>query len=124
MLHYTFREELCYVQATNFERHNQSIDVMDIVSSIRYIKETPYFGFTRGLHPASMTFRTMLRTPSTDGVPKLCFHCGKDETTSKRCSRCKVVVYCSAECQKKDWKRHKKGECLPRVENAGGESST
>ena len=112
------------VQATNFERHNQSIDVMDIVSSIRYIKETPYFGFSDiGLNPSSLTFHSVPRTPPTDGMPKLCFHCGKRETTSKQCSRCKVAV-CSAECQKKDWKRHKKGECLPRIENAGGESST
>ena len=29
--------------------------------------------------------------------------------TLSRCSRCKQVVYCSAECQKAHWKLHKKG---------------
>ena len=26
---------------------------------------------------------------------------------TNRCSKCRVVFYCSAECQKKDWKKHK-----------------
>lgn len=25
----------------------------------------------------------------------------------KKCGRCRLVSYCSRECQKKDWKRHK-----------------
>jgi len=30
----------------------------------------------------------------------------------KLCSACRVVVYCSRECQKADWPRHKEEDCL------------
>lgn len=52
---------------------------------------------------------------STDGIPdkleqiskvKLCAFCSKADA-AKRCSKCKKVFYCSAECQKADWKDHK-----------------
>ncbi|KAF4981826.1 hypothetical protein FZEAL_2453 [Fusarium zealandicum] len=40
-----------------------------------------------------------------------CRSCGKPEgpkgVTLKKCSRCQEVKYCSAECQKKDWKNHR-----------------
>lgn len=42
-----------------------------------------------------------------------CGVCGEAEKVSGgellRCSRCKKVRYCSPECQKRDWKRHKVG---------------
>eukprot|EP00984_Skeletonema_dohrnii_P010091 scaffold3922_cov85-Skeletonema_dohrnii-CCMP3373.AAC.7 len=116
------------IKATNFERHDKSINIMDISSSVRFIGET-YFGFTFGINPPDLTMGHFPR--SSDGVPKLCFHCGKNEEGKsgvsnngakvdfKRCSRCKLAAYCSGECQKADWKRHKKGECLPRA-IAGG----
>ncbi|TCD71843.1 hypothetical protein EIP91_003186 [Steccherinum ochraceum] len=34
----------------------------------------------------------------------------------KKCSRCGITCYCSADCQKKDWKRHKTEPCLPAEE--------
>eukprot|EP00986_Skeletonema_menzelii_P016714 scaffold15585_cov162-Skeletonema_menzelii.AAC.7 len=42
-----------------------------------------------------------------------CSVCGKDGA-SKRCSRCKSSSYvvCNVECQRSDWKRHKREECL------------
>jgi hypothetical protein len=40
-----------------------------------------------------------------------CLLCGKtDGTTMMKCSRCKTASYCSKDCQKGDWKKHK-GVC-------------
>jgi hypothetical protein len=37
-----------------------------------------------------------------------CAGCGnKSSIAMKRCSRCKTMTYCSTECQKADWKKHK-----------------
>ncbi|KAK2593750.1 hypothetical protein QQS21_008568 [Conoideocrella luteorostrata] len=44
-----------------------------------------------------------------------CRSCGlgkaKDGSILKKCMRCKIARYCSAECQKKDWKKHRM-ECM------------
>lgn len=50
-------------------------------------------------------------------VPDLCDYCWKPETSErklKKCGRCVVARYCSADCQKKDWNSglHKK-RCRP-----------
>ncbi|KAF4442119.1 hypothetical protein F53441_11822 [Fusarium austroafricanum] len=43
-----------------------------------------------------------------------CRSCGKPESqegiTLKKCSRCQKVKYCSGDCQKRDWKKHR-AEC-------------
>ena len=40
-------------------------------------------------------------------VASLCGQCGKEDSR-KKCSRCKACFYCSADCQRKHWKSHKK----------------
>ena len=37
----------------------------------------------------------------------ICASCGSSDAT-RRCTRCKDVVYCNTTCQKADWKEHKK----------------
>lgn len=45
--------------------------------------------------------------------PNGCFHCHKGANVVEmaapllRCSRCKVAKYCTAKCQKADWRAHK-----------------
>ena len=41
-----------------------------------------------------------------------CAYCGKPGRALKRCSICKHVWYCGAECQNASWKQHKK-TCAP-----------
>ncbi len=41
--------------------------------------------------------------------PLLCGHC--QSPAEKRCSVCHLIAYCSRECQKGDWKRHKREDC-------------
>lgn len=49
-----------------------------------------------------------------------CRSCFRDfckERPCQACARCQATLYCSSECQKLDWKRHK-GQCKGRVEAA------
>jgi mitochondrial splicing suppressor protein 51 len=51
---------------------------------------------------------------SADSVPqqRICGGCGKTEAEAgkslKKCAKCHASSYCSRECQKSDWKQHKK----------------
>lgn len=38
---------------------------------------------------------------------KTCSVCNKRDAVVKSCSACNIIDYCSRECQKKDWKKHK-----------------
>ena len=37
----------------------------------------------------------------------LCNHCKKHKADLKQCVRCKIALYCDANCQKADWRKHK-----------------
>ena len=38
---------------------------------------------------------------------KACEKCGKEAEKMKACSVCRLIRYCSEECQQGDWKEHK-----------------
>ena len=38
---------------------------------------------------------------------KDCKNCGEKEKELLKCSRCKKVYYCGADCQRKNWPSHK-----------------
>ena len=51
-------------------------------------------------------FEAMLGVPTFN--PNRCARCGiQSSDTLKRCSKCKMAYYCTAECQREDWKKHK-----------------
>jgi hypothetical protein len=46
--------------------------------------------------------------PFNEQPPRGCFSCRKDiPGKASQCSACKAVIYCSAECAKRDWPNHK-----------------
>lgn len=58
---------------------------------------------------------------SAPGMYK-CLGCSELKEKKLSCARCKKIVYCSRECQKIDWKRHKP-ECVSKNRSAVSESA-
>ena len=50
--------------------------------------------------------------PNASEPNRSCRACAARDVSLKKCSVCLAVRYCSAACQKADWRRHK-GECQP-----------
>ena len=40
-------------------------------------------------------------------MPRSCYNCDKEMETTKQCANCQHAVYCSKDCQKKHWSKHK-----------------
>jgi hypothetical protein len=48
-----------------------------------------------------------IKWPNNQGA-RCCDHCSKVWIGHQRCSRCQLAAYCTRDCQRKDWRRHKK----------------
>jgi tetratricopeptide (TPR) repeat protein len=68
-------------------------------------------------------FETVPKEPTSNQMTHMCLNCGKTAVDIGRklykCSQCKKVSYCSAECQRADWKKvcflqGQQGACRPR----------
>ena len=51
--------------------------------------------------------------PISQSILKECDFCGESLDKVELCSKCRVAMYCSRECQREDWKRHKSLCCCP-----------
>lgn len=49
--------------------------------------------------------------PRSSIIPTVCYGCLVEKTNLKTCSGCKLVKYCSKNCQTKSWKDIHKREC-------------
>lgn len=53
-------------------------------------------------------FYTLPEVRDVTGVKHICFHCTRLSMEElAKCSACLQATYCDAECQRKDWKRHR-----------------
>jgi hypothetical protein len=75
------------------------------------------------VQPRGFVLQTEVRGVDETNRPRLvnrsrsrgCHVCGSC-VGLKMCAKCKQVYYCSRECQRSDWRRHKAGECVAPVE--------
>jgi hypothetical protein len=67
-------------------------------------------GKTAGVAASGVVATPMIYSDDIRNKKGECLVCCKAQSKLV-CTRCKWAVYCSRECQKKDWKRHKIADC-------------
>lgn len=62
-------------------------------------------------NPSQPSFQDIKTNNQNDAIAgnsgEVCMCCGLEDSNMKRCTKCKSVAYCSHECQRTDWKRHR-----------------
>ena len=77
--------------------------IMDELSIFEF---RPKFDRKTGKESYQSILADFLELPG-DSPISCCFKCEKFTQDPRRCSRCHRMRYCSAECQRADWIRHK-----------------
>jgi hypothetical protein len=88
---------------------------------IRYAEKHYFLDLTVGFRVESLAFvkvikcslETLLEISDLNPIdrPRLCWQCSASESPENKlfsCKQCKCAKYCGKECQKADWKKHKK----------------
>ena len=81
----------------------------------RWVRSGTFNAVLRRLHPDFTGAISRTATPGSD-PPARCHREGCERARApdgmplKTCARCRSVMYCSPDCQKADWKRHR-GDC-------------
>lgn len=109
------KEELCTVQLGDKEQEHVSEEtwtgLMDTLKGVVSSKDDSSGNATSSLSHSTTT----------------CAKCKKDRSTLpnplKKCSRCEGPRYCSQDCQRADWKQHKKN-CKPSKPSQQASTST
>ena len=115
----------CVLVALEFEQRDGA-ELIAVTGEVAYIANfEDKVGYDRDAKAAELSpllWEGNLQLP--DGaVVQTCsgFGCGKRESRPhefERCGRCRRAVYCSRECQRKNWKAFHKGVCSRFVEIA------
>lgn len=98
------------------KKMNDSIDMMVIVQSTAqslyprdYCSRRLHFEeIAAAFSEADADWMLDSSLPKTPRGAEACAACGRVGTGMSRCVRCRQVKYCDRDCQKWDWKRHKK----------------
>jgi hypothetical protein len=91
------------LQTPNSYLHDESIKGQPYV----FVLVTPVCDKEECDKKAREGIRSIIEDEQLELKTRKCHVCGKEEGV-KKCMRCMSIAYCGKDCQKKDWKRHKK----------------